>query len=138
MVLLDTHVWLWWVEGDSHIGRSAKTAIARAESRDEVRISPATMFEIAALHTHGRLRLRLSPEHWIRQALDVTGARLGDLTAAAAVDAGLIPRTALPDPIDRLLVATARTANATLVTADQQMLRYAAATSHVRTRDAAR
>jgi PIN domain nuclease of toxin-antitoxin system len=52
-----------------------------------------------------------------------------------AVDAGLISRTALPDPLDRLLVATARDAQATILTADERILQYAADT-YVRAHDA--
>lgn len=137
MVLLDTHVWFWWVEGDKRIGRTSRNAIADAERRDGIRISAASVFEIASLHTHGRLRLRWSPERWITEALDVTRARIGELTAAIALDAGLIPRTTLPDPVDRLLVATARGFDLTIVTADLRILDYATA-NHVRARHAGR
>jgi PIN domain nuclease of toxin-antitoxin system len=55
-----------------------------------------------------------------------------------AIDAGLIPRTLIPDPIDRFLVATARELDATLVTADRRILEYAGASDHVRVQDASR
>jgi PIN domain nuclease of toxin-antitoxin system len=47
------------------------------------------------------------------------------LSREAAVAAGLVSRDAIPDPLDRLLVATARQADATLVTADRRILDYA-------------
>jgi PIN domain nuclease of toxin-antitoxin system len=53
------------------------------------------------------------------------------------VDAGYIPRTALADPMDRLLVATARQLDATFVTADRAILTYARG-GHVRVHDASR
>jgi PIN domain nuclease of toxin-antitoxin system len=55
----------------------------------------------------------------------------------AAVDAGFIPRAALSDPLDRLLVATARQLDATLVTGDSAILAYAR-TGSVRAHDVAR
>jgi PIN domain nuclease of toxin-antitoxin system len=101
-----------------------------------VRISPATLFELAALHTSGRVRLARSLEQWIREALDITGVRFAELSPEVAIDAGQIPRSALADPMDRLLVATARQSNATFLTSDVRILEYAAGTRHVRVLDA--
>ena len=139
MLLLDTHAWVWAVEDDTRrLGTQARREIARAEAREEVRISPVTMFEIVALHTSGRLQLSRPPEQWIRESLALPGVRLAELSAAVAIDAGYIPRTSLPDPLDRLLVATARQMDATLLTADTAILTYAAHAGRVRVRSAAR
>lgn len=137
MVLLDTHVWLWSVEGDARrIGRRARQLLSRAESRDSIRISPATVFEVAALYTLGRLRLARPLEQWIRESLDAAGVRMAELSPAMALDAGVVPREALADPLDRLLVATARALQATLLTSDIRILEYAAKTRGVRVQDA--
>jgi len=80
----------------------------------------------------------VSLESWLRRAVEITGARVGELTTEVAVDAGLIPRAALPDPVDRLLVATARAIDATFVTADARILDYAATTRHLVARDTGR
>ena len=53
-----------------------------------------------------------------------------------AIDAGSIPRDALADPLDRLLVATARRLDATFLTGDRRILEYAASTGNVRVQDA--
>jgi len=138
LLLLDTHVWVWNVEGEARrIGRRARRLIALAESRESVRISPATVFEIASLFTMGRLGLARPLEQWFRNAIDSPGVRLVELSVAIAIDAGSIPRTALADPVDRLLVATARQLNATFLTRDAAILRYATTTRNVRARDAA-
>jgi PIN domain nuclease of toxin-antitoxin system len=138
VLLLDTHVWVWSVEGDARrVGRRARHLLARAESQDAIRISPVTVFEIAALHTAGRLRLACPPEQWIHDALGIAGVRLAVLTPAVAVDAGSIPRTALADPLDRLLVATARHLDATFLTGDRRILEYASDTGNVHVHDAA-
>lgn len=62
--------------------------------------------------------------------------RIAELTAATAIDAGAIPRQSLPDPLDRLLIATATTVEATLVTADDRILAYATARDDLRVHDA--
>ncbi len=77
------------------------------------------------MHLCGRLTLTLPADGWIREALAIPGVRVAELTVAVATDAGQIARTALPDPMDRLLVATAQRLDATLLTADTAMLEYA-------------
>jgi PIN domain nuclease of toxin-antitoxin system len=106
--------------------------IGRAEAREAVRVSAATLFEIVALHTAGRLRLAQPAEQWIETSMDLSGVRLAELTRGVAVDAGFIPRAALADPLDRLIVATARQLGATLLTADAAILAYAKQTGNVR------
>jgi PIN domain nuclease of toxin-antitoxin system len=139
LLLLDTDVWLWNVEGHARrIGRHSRTLLARAESEQAVRISSASVFEVAALYTEGRLRLARPVEQWIEAALDVMRAHLAPVSAGIAVDAGLIPRAALADPLDRLLVATARQLTATLLTGDARILDYAAQTGQVHVSDARR
>jgi PIN domain nuclease of toxin-antitoxin system len=58
------------------------------------------------------------------------------MTVPIALDAGTIPRTALSDPMDRLLVATARQLGATLLTGDAAILSYARETGNARVQDA--
>jgi PIN domain nuclease of toxin-antitoxin system len=137
IVLLDTHVWLWSVDGDARrIGRRARLRLVRAEADDAIRVSPASVFEVAALYTHGRVRLSRAPEQWIHDALDAAGLRVAEFSPEMAIDAGLIPRAMLPDPLDRLLVATARYLDATLLTADARILEYARHTRRVQVQDA--
>jgi PIN domain nuclease of toxin-antitoxin system len=133
MLLLDTHVWLWSVNGDTRrVGRRTRRLISRAESQQAIRVSPATLFELTALHTLGRVRLTRTPEQWIRDSLEAAGIRIAELSPAIAVDAGRIPRDALPDPLDRLLVATARHLEATFLTSDTRILDYGAKSGDLR------
>jgi len=137
LLLLDTHVWVWAVEGNvRRIGRRTRQLLARAGSQDALRISPATVFELTALHTAGRLRLTRPVDQWVRDALEGAGVRIAALSPAIALDAGQIPRGALGDPLDRLLIATARQVNATFLTSDTRILEYAVDTGNVRVNDA--
>jgi len=139
VLLLDTHVWVWCMESDSRrIGRRSRQLLARAQTRDAIRVSPVSVFEVAALHTLGRIRLTLAVDHWVRQSLDAPGFRVAELTPGIAIDAGYIPRSALADPLDRLLIATARHLAATFLTADEAVLEYASKTGDVRVHDAGR
>ena len=138
MLLLDTHIWIWSVEGeDRRVNPESRRRILRGESADSVRVSPVSLFEVTYLSQAGRLHFTRSVEQWIEGALHLSGIRLAELTADIAIDAGHIPKAALGDPMDRLLVATARRLGATFVTADRAILAYARG-GHVRVHDASR
>ena len=100
-----------------------------------MRVSPITIFELTALHTQGRLCLTRPIQQWIEQYLGQPGVRLAEFSAGVAIDAGTIPRAALADPVDRLLVATARQHDAMLVTCDEQILDYASRNRSVQIHD---
>lgn len=137
MVLLDTHVWVWSAHGDSRrIGRRTRRLLSRAESQDAVRVSPVTLFELTALVTLGRIRLTRRPDEWIRDSLEAGGIRIAEFSPAMAIDAGHIPRSSLADPLDRILVATARHLEATFLTSDARILDYASKLGDVRVHDA--
>jgi PIN domain nuclease of toxin-antitoxin system len=137
VLLLDTHVWLWSAGGDVHrIGRRSRRLLARAEAQDGIWISAVSVFEVTALHVAGRLRLAHPVGEWIRASLQIPGVRLAELTAGAAIDAGCIPRAALADPLDRLLVASARQLDVAFLTADAHILDYASRTGDSRVYDA--
>ena len=137
MLLLDTHVWIWSADGDTRrVGSRSRSLLLKAEARDAIRVSPVTFFELSALYTSGRLRLARPLEQWVGDSLEAAGVRIAELTSSVALDAGSIPRTALPDPLDRLLVSTARHLDAVFVTADRQILKYASETGNVRVHDA--
>lgn len=139
MLLLDTHVWVWSAQGDTRrIGRRTRRLLSRAESQGAVRVSPATLFELTALVTLGRIRLTRRPDEWIRNSLENGGIRIAEFSPAIAIDAGHIPRTALADPLDRILVATARHLEATFLTSDEPILDYASTSGDVRVHDARR
>ena len=139
MLLLDTHVWIWILAGDARrIGRRARSLLTRAESRDALRISPVTLFEVMALHAAGRLQLTRPPDEWIRQAIASAPVRIAELSPSIAIDAGRIPREVLADPMDRLLVATAAKMEATMLSADARILQYGLRTRTLRTADAGR
>lgn len=139
MYLLDTHVWIWHVEGNTRrTGRRTARLLERWAAQNALRISPLTLFEVACLYASGRVQLSRTLEQWTAAALEGGGVRLAPLTTGAATDAGTMGGVLVPDPLDRLLIATARQADAVFVTADARILDYAAATSAVRVHDASR
>ena len=137
MLLLDTHVWIWALEGDARrLGPRTRRRLQRALADESIQISVASVFEITALHTSGRLRLTLPADRWIDAGLIALRARLIDISLAVALDAGRMARATLPDPMDRFIVATARDEGATLLTCDRAILEHARVSRGVRAEDA--
>lgn len=82
------------------------------------------MFEIAALSAAGRVHLTPSAESWMRQSIDIGRIQVAEITSAIAIEAGSIPTGSVPDPVDRLLVATARTLGIPIATRDAVIREY--------------
>ncbi|MGD0789184.1 MAG: type II toxin-antitoxin system VapC family toxin [Terracidiphilus sp.] len=125
-ILLDTHILVWLLNGSERIGEPVHAQIQQAADEDSLFISAITPWEIAMLVAKGRLRLGKDVEEWIRAALSLPGIRLEPLSPAIAVASTRLPWEVHPDPADRILLATARHLDATLVSIDGKMLDYGA------------
>lgn len=130
MLLLDTHV-LLWLDSGAPMTHESVAAIDDAAARGEVLVSPVSAWEIGLLVRKGRIRLDLEPLAWFERLLSLPGMRPAPLAVAAAISSSFLDEPFHGDPADRLLVATARTLPATLVTRDARILTYAAA-GHLR------
>ena len=137
MIVLDTHVLVWLIEGSLKLGPDAKTRIDHEARTDRVGISAITPWEIALLVAKGRLQLSMDVGVWIERALRAPGVELCPIEPAIALGAVRLPGDLHADPADRLLIATARHWSVALATADAKILDYSAL-GHVRTVDAAR
>jgi PIN domain nuclease of toxin-antitoxin system len=135
-VLIDTHVWIWAAaDTPRRLGPKTRRLLARGTAAS-LCVSAASAFEITALHTAGRLKFNQPAERWIRESIERGRLRVLDVSTGIATDAGAIPADSLADPIDRLLVATARERDVPLLTRDQAILEYATRTRLVRVVDA--
>lgn len=135
-VLLDTHSWVWLVEGSERLGEEARRKIEAAAAGGGVGVSPISVWEIGMLEARGRLSFRRDPAAWIDAATAAPGIEIVPVSPRVAWSASRLPGDFHGDPADRILVATARETGRTLVTADARILDYAQA-GHVRAADAA-
>lgn len=127
-LLLDTHVWIWLMEGEPALKRTATlAAIEQAALDARLLVSAISVWEVAMLEAKGRIALSLDVLQWVENALAAPGIRLQPLLPAIAVQSSRLPGEFHGDPADRLLVATARHLNAVLVTRDEKILAYSAA-----------
>jgi PIN domain nuclease of toxin-antitoxin system len=126
LLLLDTHVWLWLVAGSPELSTQARHTIDTAAAAGALRIAAISLWEIVLLATRGRIVLSKSIGSWLEEALAEPGPAIDPLTLQIATESYALPGEFHRDPADRLIVATARVANATLMTRDRRILDYAA------------
>jgi len=125
-VLLDTHVWVWLLEGREGTRPEAVGQMERAAEESLLRISVISAWEVGMLEQRGRLRFDVPCEEWVEKALGVPGLSLMPLTPSICVRSSRLPGAFHGDPADRLIVATARELGAVLLTRDESILQYAA------------
>jgi PIN domain nuclease of toxin-antitoxin system len=123
-LLLDTHAWVWLLEGAPGIPAVPRALIERTATAGCLWISAISVWEVAMLAAKGRLLFSTDVQTWIRQALAAPGLHLAPLSPEIAVASASLPGTFHGDPADRILVATARSLSARFVTADRAILAY--------------
>jgi PIN domain nuclease of toxin-antitoxin system len=120
-VLVDTHVFLWWVEGDRAL--PAKARVALANQNNECLISIVSAWELAIKAGLGKLKLALAVERYVVEHIAANRFRMLDIRMAHV---GRV-ETLEPhhgDPFDRLLIAQALEEGIPVVTADPVFAKY--------------
>jgi PIN domain nuclease of toxin-antitoxin system len=119
MILLDTHVWMWWVDAPEFLSDAASREIDSAES---IGVSAISCWEVGMLVLKRRIQLDRDVSSWIRRALARPGIVARPVEPRVATEAALLDARAFPaDPADRMIYATARSIGATLVTKDRRI-----------------
>ena len=126
MILLDTHYFLWLMEGDEKVTKnpSLLKEISKSISKREILVSEISLWEIAMLVSKGRIQIAEPLESWLEKSINAPGIRAINLTPRIIAESVNLPGEFHSDPSDRLIVASARVYTATLVTLDQQILKY--------------
>ena len=131
-LLLDTHAWLWLAAGDPRLAKHQRT-LSRAAAGGELLLSAISVYETALIglatergQRRGRQAVKMLPnvKAWVRDALEGTRVALVPADAETALEAAAA-LAMHADPFDRLIVATAVTAKARLVTADAKIVAFA-------------
>jgi PIN domain nuclease of toxin-antitoxin system len=117
-LLLDSHVVLWWLDGDETLSHEVFTAIE--ETAEEVLVSAATVWELEIKRAKGKVSSPLD----LIERIENDGFLYLDVTAEHGRDAARLPGHH-GDPFDRMLVAQAQAEAAVLVTDDAQLREYA-------------
>ena len=122
MLLLDTHIALWWLDGGHRLTPEQRRATAAAERRNEkLHVADVTLWEIAMLAEHGRITVAQGLGDFLQELEGNARLEVLPITARIAIDAARLGNSFPKDPADRLIAATARVHGHTLVTADRRV-----------------
>ena len=130
MILLDTHVLIWWLNGErGQVSAAAAEAIDRQRQGGEIAVSSISAWEIAMLASRGRLSLSMDVASWLSLVQEIEAVRFVPVDNDIGVKAVDLPGEFHRDPADRIIVATARNLGVAVVSADEKIRAY----PHVRT-----
>jgi len=129
--LLDTCAVLWLVEG-APLSRAANVVISRGRDEKNLFVSAMSAWEIGILISKNRLPTTKDAMSWYQEAIDMIGAQTADVSLTSLVASSFLPKPVHNDPADRILIATARENDLTIITRDRAILSYGVA-GHVRT-----
>jgi PIN domain nuclease of toxin-antitoxin system len=123
LILLDTHIWVWWVQADPRLTDRQRKLIQENEPSG-LGVSVISVWEVAQLVHLGQHILPKVIDEWVIDALNYPGMRLIELSREIAIDTTRLPDPFHRDPADRIIVTSARNLGLSLLTADGKILAY--------------
>jgi PIN domain nuclease of toxin-antitoxin system len=124
MIVLDTHAWIWFISNPDLLSKRAKKAVNAAVKDKSLLISSISAWEIALLVAKKRIELTLDVTDWIAKSESLPFIQFLPVTNSIAVKSVNLPLPLHPDPADRIIIATALSVGAPLVTKDKKLLDY--------------
>lgn len=122
-VVLDTHIWVWWLTPHSPLSRAERDALDAAAERRELFLPAISLWEVQVLHAKQRLTLPLPFAEWLARAADERVISILPLDTDVVFALNALPASFHGDPADRLIVATARAHAMPLATHDAAIRR---------------
>jgi PIN domain nuclease of toxin-antitoxin system len=122
MIVLDTHAWIWFISNPDLLSKRAKEAATAAAKDKNILISSISAWELVRLVSKNRLKLTIDATDWIAKSESLPFIQFVPVTNSIAVKSVNLPAPFHPDPADRIIVATALSMGAPLVTKDKKLL----------------
>ena len=120
-ILLDTHIFLWFISGDSQLPADVRDAIRYPAS--EVYLSAISVWEAIVKYHLGKLSLPEHPETYLPKQRD-----LHQIASLALDESSVMQLAKLPplhrDPFDRMLICQALQNGLTIATVDSEVRAY--------------
>jgi len=120
--LLDTHVLIWWLNDFSRLSPAQQEVVGSVGPQSPLLVSDISLWEVATLHSLGRIRLTIPLREWLDKAVAPPLVRRCGVSPAIAAEVAALPESFHRDPADRILVATTRVLGATLLTQDRRIV----------------
>ncbi len=125
MIVLDTHVWIWWLGDKTKLSSISMQRIEdELEQNSTIVLSSISVWEIAMLVGKGRLELTLNVRDWIRKTEGLPFVRFVPVDNTIMLRSVELPGKFHNDTADRIIVATAMTMGLPIVTKDKKIQFY--------------
>ena len=124
MIVLDTHAWIWFVSNPKLLSVKAKKAVESAVQKKVVYISSISVWEVAFLVMRNRLKLTMQVSDWIHKSELLPFMKFVPVTNSIALRSVNLPTPLHNDPADRIIIATAMSLGASVVTKDEKIRNY--------------
>lgn len=124
-LLLDTCAAIWLTNLDPVSDEAVSALRETRESGKYVYVSPITAWEMGLLTARGRVRLLMTAQRWFERLLEAPGLQLSDMPPDILIASSFLPGSPPADPADKIIAATAREYDYTLLTRDRPLLDYA-------------
>ncbi len=123
-ILLDTHIWIWFINGSEELTKQARKVITSTLQNNEAHLAAISLWEISMLDAKQRIILEMPCLEWISKSIELTHIRISPLTPNIAVESCQLPGAFHDDPADRMIVATARVEGLAILTRDAKIITY--------------
>lgn len=127
-LLLDTHIWIWWVTGAKELGSAVREHLDEFAARRELALSAMSIWEAQILHSRSRLRIPPAFDEWISVTTRPEIITILPMDREVVLEIDALPESFHGDPADRCIVATARLHTLPLATRDRNVRRSRAVT----------
>ena len=129
MIVLDTHVWVWWLSDPNKLPARARKLLEEAAGDRAVYVSTISTWEIVLLVSKDRLKFTMDAQDWIGRSEALPFLHFVPVDNPIAIRSVRLPEPFHRDPADRIIVATAMIMGAPLLSSDSRVLEY----PHVKT-----
>jgi len=121
VVLLDTHIWLWWLLGEANLSERERTALEHLSAKNRIAISWATLWETEMLERKDRITLQPDLRSWMHQATRPDVSVILPVDVDVVLAQHQLPESFHNDQADRLIAATALLSGYPLATHDKRI-----------------
>lgn len=124
MIVLDTNALIRWIIDSGKLSKKAKKAIENAREKNAIFISSISIWEIYTLVKKEKFKLSTWPERWLEKLESLAFVNFVPMNNKIAITSVELLDFSHKDPADRIIVATALSLGAKLVTSDKKILNY--------------
>lgn len=124
MIVLDTHVLVWWLSEPKKLSDKARKKINEEVKKEGLLVSSISVWEIYMLVKKGRLKLTMDVDSWLEKVEGLPAIRFIPVDNKVASKSVTLPGKLHDDPADRMIIVTALQQGAVLITGDKRILDY--------------